>query len=46
VFRVMNSDTLDLEGERRRPTRREHYRGTTGVVECPLHCVGAALQLV
>jgi hypothetical protein len=27
VFRVMNSDTLDLGGERREPTRRGHCRG-------------------
>jgi hypothetical protein len=27
VFRVMNSDTLDLGGERRRPTRRVRCRG-------------------
>jgi hypothetical protein len=27
VFRVMNSDTLDLGGERRGPTRRGRYRG-------------------
>jgi hypothetical protein len=27
VFRVMNSDTLDLRGERRRPTHRGRYRG-------------------
>jgi hypothetical protein len=45
VFRVMNSDTLDLGGERRRPTRRgrrcgrrvppysRHARGGGGSVE-------------
>jgi hypothetical protein len=27
MFRVMNSDTLDLGGERRGPTRRGRYRG-------------------
>jgi hypothetical protein len=27
MFRVMNSDTLDLEGERRGPARRERCRG-------------------
>jgi hypothetical protein len=36
VFRVMNSDTLDLGGERRRPTRRGRCRGTAAAIRCPL----------
>jgi hypothetical protein len=33
----MNSDTLDLGGERRGPTRRERCRGTPAAIRCPLH---------
>jgi hypothetical protein len=33
VFRVMNSDTLDLGGERRGPTRRGRCRGTAAAIE-------------
>jgi hypothetical protein len=36
VFRVMNSDTLNLGGERRGPVRRGRCRGTAAAVECPL----------
>jgi hypothetical protein len=36
VFRVMNSDTLDLGGERRGPTRRGRCRGTAAAIGCPL----------
>jgi hypothetical protein len=36
VFRVMNSDTLDLGGERRGPTRRGRCRGTAAGIGCPL----------
>jgi hypothetical protein len=35
VFRVMNSDTLDLGGERRVPMRRGCCRGTAAAVRCP-----------
>ena len=35
VFRVMNSDTLDLGGERREPARRVRCRGTVAAVGCP-----------
>jgi hypothetical protein len=36
VFRVMNSDTLDLGGERRGPTRRRRCRGTAAAIGYPL----------
>jgi hypothetical protein len=36
VFRVMNSDTLDLGGERRGPTCRGRCRGTAAAIGCPL----------
>jgi hypothetical protein len=36
VFRVMNSDTLDLGGERRGPTHRGRCRGTAAAIGCPL----------
>jgi hypothetical protein len=32
----MNSDTLDLGGERSGPTRRGRCRGTVAVIGCPL----------
>jgi hypothetical protein len=42
----MNSNTLDLGGERREPTRRERCRGTAAAVECPLQtaCKGSGLR--
>jgi hypothetical protein len=36
VFRVINSDTLDLGGERRGPTRRGAVGGTAAAIGCPL----------
>jgi hypothetical protein len=36
VFRVMNSDTLDLGGERRGPTRRGAVGGPAAAIGCPL----------
>jgi hypothetical protein len=36
VFRVINSDTLYLRGERRGPTRRRRCRGTAAAIGCPL----------
>jgi hypothetical protein len=41
----MNSDTLDLEGERRRPTHRERCRGTAAAIGCPLQplCKGRGM---
>jgi hypothetical protein len=46
VFRVMNSDTLDLGGERRVPMRRGRCRGTAAAVGCPLQpaCKGRGLR--
>jgi hypothetical protein len=46
VFRVMNSDTLDLERERRGPSRRGTVGGTAAAVECPLQaaCKGRGLR--
>jgi hypothetical protein len=44
----MNSDTLDLRGERRGPTRRGRCRGTAAAVECPLQplCKGRGMRCV
>jgi hypothetical protein len=41
----MNSDTLNLEGERRRLMRRERCRGTAVAVGCPLQtaCKGRGI---
>jgi hypothetical protein len=36
VFRVMNSDTLDLGGEIRGPTCRGRCRGTAAAIRCSL----------
>jgi hypothetical protein len=36
VFMVMNSDTLVLGRERRRPTRRGAVEGTAAAIGCPL----------
>jgi hypothetical protein len=52
VFRVMNSDTLDLGGERRVPTRRGRCRGhrcgrrvpPTAGMQGEGDCKGAALR--
>jgi hypothetical protein len=52
VFRGINSDTLDLGGERRGPTRRGAVGDTAAAVGCPLQaackvrgCVGAAIAV-
>jgi hypothetical protein len=46
VFRVMNSDTLNLRGERRGPTRRGRCRGTAAAIGCSLRaaCKGRGLR--
>jgi hypothetical protein len=48
VFRVMNSDTLYLEGERRGPTRRGRCKGTAAAIGCPLRaaCKGRGIARV
>jgi hypothetical protein len=45
VFRVMNSDTLDLGGEKRVPTRRGRCRDTAAAVGCLLQpaCKGRGM---
>jgi hypothetical protein len=46
VFMVMNSDMLNLGGERRGPVRRGRCRGTVAAVECPLQppCKGRGMR--
>jgi hypothetical protein len=48
MFREMNSDTLDLRGERREPTCRGRCMGTAAAVEyptCRMQGEGAAVAV-